>query len=60
MYHIQPVVSCLMINYINSSGHSGSSNTNQEVNNDVDAVVAVLLNKFAKNSIFLPPFYFFV
>lgn len=58
-FSIPPVVSYLRINYINSSGHSGSSITNQDVNNDVDVVVAVLLNKFAKNSIFLPPFYLF-
>lgn len=47
----------LSFTYINSSGHSGSSNNIQIVN--VDAVdSATLLIILDKNSIFLPPLLF--
>ena len=44
----------LFFNYINSSGHSGSSNINHKVNVEEDPS-AILLTKLDKNSISLPP-----
>lgn len=49
-----------VIYYINSSGHSGSSIINQNVKDEAEAEEAAPLNKLAKNSIYLPPLYFYL
>lgn len=47
----------MLFNYINSSGHSGSSMISHIVNDEAEADEAAPLNKLAKNSIYLPPLY---